>query len=97
MKKTDSVSWWEGVERSDFSAHCINRFGVNFDHSPVFIVRSEFIKTKGSNVHQLRTYPSDAPTGDEKRRRAVSRGKAVGTLIAQRAMRSGGSLIEGRN
>lgn len=87
-------SWWERAPREGFSESCIVRFGVNFDNAPTLIVRSEFIKTKGSASHHLQQHV--IPTAREAnaaRGRKVSRTKHIGTRMSARAMQSSGSMV----
>jgi hypothetical protein len=93
VMKTDTVpDWWETAQREDFSATCCDYFHTNFNDADTFIVRAEYIKTRGRPSHQLRQHVAVTPAETQRRRR-LTQIKDAGVRMSTRAMRSGGSLI----
>jgi hypothetical protein len=94
MKKQQSVaSWWASVQREGFAEYCISRFGTNFDNAPTFIVRSEFIKTKGSETHTLYKQIHHGLEPLSAGRKVARQGKQAAAKMSADAMRMGASLL----
>lgn len=92
-QKPSAASWWENVNRKDFSSFCIEKFGTNFDNAPTFIVRSEFIKTKGSETHTLYKQIHHGLEPLSAGRKVAKQGKQIAAQMSTRAMQIGQSLL----
>jgi len=81
-------SWWAYASRQGFSDVCIARFGISFEGERIKPL-SEPSMPKGRRMTRVYQSNTEAITLQKKR----SHGRGMNTVISQKAMQSGASLI----